>query len=57
MKNYTKNPYAERIKEYGCTIRVTHGSGVNKKIINERVVTPKEIEVSNERREMNLQRN
>ena len=54
MRKFIKNPYAERIKEYGCTIRITHGSGADKKIIKERVVTAKEIEVSNECRDINL---
>ena len=54
MKKFIKNPYAKRIKEYGCTIRITNGSGAEKTIIEERVITPKEIEASNERRDMNL---
>jgi hypothetical protein len=35
MKAFTKNPYAKRIKENGCIIRITHGSGVEKTIIKE----------------------
>ena len=54
MRNFIKNPYAERIKEQGCTIRITHGNGADKKIIKEYVVTTKEIEASNELREINL---
>jgi hypothetical protein len=54
MREFIKNPYAERIKKYGCTIRVTQGSGADKTVINERFITPKEIEASNERRDMNI---
>jgi hypothetical protein len=54
MKKFIKNPYAGRIKENGCIIRVTHGSGAEKTIIRERFVTPEEIETSNERRDLNL---
>ena len=57
MRAFIKNPYAKRIKENGCTIRITHGSGAEKTIIKERVITPKEIEISNERRDKNLNNN
>ena len=60
MKQYIKNPYAERaksIRENGCTIRITRGEGADKIIVEERTVTPREIQLSNERREMNLKNN
>jgi hypothetical protein len=52
MKKYIKNPYAERIRENGCIIRITNGNGINKVTISERIVTADDIEASNGRREM-----
>ena len=54
MKEFIKNPYAERIKKHGCSIRITRGNGENIVIIEERVVTPEEIEASNKRRNLTL---
>ena len=57
MKKYIKNPYAERtasIRENGCTIRVTRGEGADKIVVEERTITPREIQLSNEQRDMNL---
>ena len=57
MKKYIKNPYAERtanIRENGCTIRITRGDGADKEIVEERTVTPREIQLSNERRDVNM---
>jgi hypothetical protein len=58
MRKFIKNPYAERIKKNGCMIRITRGEGSNKVIVEERIITPKEIEISNERRDtiLNKQR-
>ena len=50
MRKFIKNPYAERIRKNGCVIRVTRGEGADKVIVKERVVTPEEIQASNERR-------
>jgi len=50
MKRYIKNPFAERterIRQNGCTIRVTRGDT----IVEERIVTPEEIAMSNQRRD------
>ena len=54
MREFIKNPYAERIKKHGCSIRITCGNGEDIIIIEERVVTPKEIEESNKRRNLVL---
>jgi len=54
MREFIKNPYAERIRKHGCTIRVTRGSGEDMVIIKERVITPEEIETSNERRNLKM---
>jgi len=54
MREFIKNPYAERIRKNGCSIRVTRGEGDNRVIVSERFVTPEEIEASNNRREKNL---
>ena len=51
MKKYIKNPYAERLRKNGCTIRVTRGEGDNKVIVEERIVTPEEIALLNEHRD------
>jgi hypothetical protein len=51
MKKFIKNPYAERIRKNGCMIRVTRGEGSDKVIVEERIITPEEIEISNERRD------
>jgi hypothetical protein len=54
MRKFIKNPYAERIRKNGCMIRVTRGEGSDKVIVEERIITPEEIEISNERRNTNL---
>ncbi|MCL2633201.1 MAG: hypothetical protein FWD34_01665 [Oscillospiraceae bacterium] len=51
MRKFIKNPYAERIRKNGCTIRITRGEGTDKVIVEERVVTPEEIAVSNAKRD------
>ena len=52
MRAFIKNPYAERIRKQGCSIRITRGNGENRVVIEERVVTPEEIKASNERRNL-----
>jgi len=54
MRKFIKNPYAERIRQNGCVIRITSGDGAAKVIVEERIVTPDEIQASNERRDANL---
>jgi len=54
MREFIKNPYAERIKKLGCSIRITRGNGEDMVIIEERVITQEEIEVSNKRRNLVL---
>jgi hypothetical protein len=39
MREFIKNPYAERIKKNGCMIRVTRGEGSDKVIVEERIIT------------------
>jgi uncharacterized DUF497 family protein len=49
MKRYIRNnDIAKRLRENGCTIRVTRGDGNQKEIIEERIVTPEEIALMNE---------
>jgi hypothetical protein len=55
MRKFIKNPYAERIRERGCVIRVTRGDGADRVIVEERVVTPDEIALSNARRNESLE--
>jgi hypothetical protein len=43
MRKFIKNPYAKRIRERGCVIRVTRGEGADRVIVEERIVTPEEI--------------
>jgi hypothetical protein len=50
MRKFIKNPYAERIRKNGCMIRVTRGEGSDKVIVEERIITPEDIEISNEQR-------
>jgi len=51
MRKFIKNPYAQRIQERGCVIRVTRGEGADRVIVEERVVTPEEIATSNAKRD------
>jgi hypothetical protein len=51
MRKFVKNPYAERIRQNGCTIRVTRGDGDARVTVEERVVTPEEVRASNEQRD------
>jgi hypothetical protein len=54
MRKFIKNPYAERIRQNGCTIRVTRGEGADKIVVEERIVTPEEIEALNRCRDSTL---
>ena len=51
MRKFIKNPYAQRIRERGCVIRVTRGEGTDRVIVEERVITPEEIAISNAKRD------
>jgi hypothetical protein len=53
LSNARKNPFAKRIKKYGCKITVTRGEGEDKKIVREYFRTPEEIAESVERRKSN----
>jgi hypothetical protein len=55
MKRYYKDSTrAQRLKENGCTIRVTRGEGEKKEIVREYTVTPEEIAEHNRIREEHL---
>jgi hypothetical protein len=55
MKRYFKNPArAQRLRENGCTVRVTRGEGDDMEIVEEYFVSPEEVQESCRRRDAHL---